>query len=445
MAEREYGETAALMRPTPAGKKIRILSGWSAVPVRLKFALSLGKYLFRRKRYPLFTLKASQRGFLKTYQTLQDLRVCKTLKFMSHYYLGLTSPRWPSQAFDHMVGRGGLNITAAGTPFKQQIDTAILGISRKCIYHCRHCYEHFNLGEEETVPLDCWKDTIKQLQEIGASIITFSGGEPMLRYEGLVELLVSADHSRSDFHLHTSGHGVTLERARNLKAAGLAAAAVGLDDVNPERHDALRGYPGAFLEALQAIRFFQEAGVFTYLNMCLTKDIVRSGDLPSYIELAKGLGVGAVRFLEPRPCGAYLGENGEDLFSSGDRMAVTQWFEKVNVSRLYRHYPFISYEAYFEAPERLGCMMGGHSLLYIDSLGYVVPCVFVPVSFGKITEEKFLDIFQRLRKCIPQPLHRPCPSLALADKIRAKHDQGLSLPVPFLEIQKEWQEIFGQE
>jgi MoaA/NifB/PqqE/SkfB family radical SAM enzyme len=342
-----------------------------------------------------------------------------------------------------MVANGGLNIMAAGTPLKSQVDIAILAITRKCSYDCKHCYEHFNLAETDSVPIERWKEVIKDLQKMGTSIITLSGGEPMLRYKGLKELLESADKNLSEFHIYTSGHRVDQEKALALKDAGLKAAAIGLDDVNPDRHDELRGYKGSYKEAIQAIKYFYEADVFTYLNLCLTKDLVRSGELWKYYELAKDLKAGGIRLLEPRPCGGYLSHKADNLFSENDRKVTTEFFLKSNRAKKYKDYPFVSYQAYLEDPSRLGCLMGGHTHFHIDSLGNVEPCVFLPISFGNIMEEDFSDIFKKMRKAIPHPLHKQCPGVSLAEKIKMKKNNGIPLPIPYREMEKEWQQMFA--
>jgi MoaA/NifB/PqqE/SkfB family radical SAM enzyme len=426
------------MKASRPGVEPQFYSGAKALPMRLKFAMSLGKYLLQRKKYPLFALKSSQGGMRTTRRILNDLHICKAVKYGKHYYFGLTTPRWPSQPFDRMAANGGLNIAAAGTPQKRQIDIAILAITRKCTYKCKHCYEHYNLGETDVVPRDRWKEVIKSLQQIGVSVITISGGEPMLRHPDVIELLEGADKRLSDFHLHTSGYGVTRENSESLKNAGLAAAAVGLDDINPLRHDELRGYEGAHAQALRAIQFFHEAGLFTYVNMCLTKELVRSGDLGKYYDWLNDLGVGIVRFLEPKPCGGYLWNEADGLFSKDDRKAVTEFFERASSGRKYEDYPLISYEAYYEAPHRLGCLMGGLSHLQIDSLGNVGPCVFLPVSFGNILVEDFSNIYLRMKNAIPRPFHGECPSIFLAEAIKRRKARGATLPIPYGELEKEW-------
>ena len=420
--------------------KPKFITGWKLALFSLKFGVSLGKYLLQRKKYPLFILKE-----MNLFKKNRMLGIAKIPKFGKQYYTAiLRIPPWPSKAYDHMIANGGLNIRSSGTPLKTQIDSVILGISQRCNYKCKHCYEYFNLAEKDSVPVERWKDVIKELQRIGTSIIVLSGGEPMLRYDGLLELLKSSDKNLSNFHVHTSGHGVTEEKACALKKAGLKAAGVALDDFNPDRHDTFRGYPGAYQEALEALNCFREAGIFPYLNICLTKDLIRSRRLWDYIEHAKDLNVGIMNLLEPKPCGRFLSENVEDLFSEEDRDIVTEFFIEANRSKKYKDYPFVAYQHYYEKPELLGCLMGGLSHFYIDSLGNVQPCVFLPISFGNIMEDDFFDIYKRMRKKVPGPLFQQCPSLYFAEKIKAKKNQGMLLPIPYKEIEKEWEEMYAK-
>jgi MoaA/NifB/PqqE/SkfB family radical SAM enzyme len=422
-------------------KKTEYYSCRKAIPVMLKFRLSFLKYFLQGKKYPLFTFRSSDGGILKTYEVQKKLKLTKFVRHNNHYYFSLTLPHWPSKAFDHMVANGGLNITAAGTRIKKQIDIAILGITRKCSYECSHCYEHFNLGDAEIVPATKWKKVIAELQNSGVSIITLSGGEPMMRYEEVLEMLRSADHSRSDFHLHTSGYGVTLESAEKLKMAGLHAAGVGLDDCDPHRNDSLRGTIGAYETAVRAIRCFQEAGIFTYVNTCLTKELIRSGELRKYFEMLKDLNVGIVRWLEPKPCGGYFDRNPTELLSPEEKKIITEFYKRANTSADYADYPLISYEAFYEAPENMGCMMAGNSQLYIDTLGNVEPCVFLPVSFGNIMDEDFSEIFKRLKGAVPGPIHAECPSVQLSSKIKSKKESGINLPVSYEELTAEFESL----
>jgi len=265
----------------------------------------------------------------------------------------------------------------------------------------------------------------------------------MTDFDGVLQLLESGYKNLSDFHLHTSGRGVTIERAKRLREAGLTAAAVGLDDVDPVRHDRLRGVAGAHAEAVAALEAFHAAGVFTYVNVCLSRQLIRAGDLWRYFELAKRLNVGYIQMLEPRPCGGYFGNGQDVLLTETDRHAAAEFFLAGNGRRRYADYPLIHYVAYAESPARLGCQMGGLSHLYIDSVGNVNPCVFLPVTFGNIREEDFPAIYERMRAAVPRPLHRQCPSLDLMDALPAEFRDGRRLPVPHSLINEEWRALIG--
>ena len=407
----------------------------SSALVMLKYRLSMMKYLVNGKKYPLFSLSNSEGGLSESQVLFKKMKTRKFVQHNGNYYFSLSAPHWPSKAFDNMAANGGLNVAAAGTLLKHHIDNAIIGITRQCDYNCIHCYEFNNLKKKDTVPVFKLQEVISKLQEYGVGIITLSGGEPMLRYNDLIQILKEADHSKSDLHIHTSGYGVSRGKAEQLKKAGLQAAGIALDDIDPERHDTFRGYRGAWQNAINAIKYFQDAGVFTYVNMCLTNEIIRSGDIYSYFDLMKTLKVGFIRWLEPKPCGAYLKNEGEScILGENERAIATGLYINANTGKSHRDYPVISYEAYVELPANLGCIMGGNSLIYIDTAGNVEPCVFLPVMFGNILDEDFSVILERMKKAIPAPLKKECPAVTLSNEINDLRKKGHSLPISFKEI-----------
>ncbi len=417
----------------------RVHSGWRLRLRQAAFSISAVKYL-QKNKYPLFTVK----GALGTYLLGRKLKLHKLVQFNDGFFTAPVLPHYPSAAFDHMVEKGGLNIREAGTPLNPQISMILLGITRKCSLHCRHCYERFNIGSEENVPVDRWEEVIREIQSIGAGVLVLTGGEPMQQYNRILKLLETGDKNLSEFHLHTSGQGVTYERASELHGAGLTAAAVGLDDVDAGRHDALRGLQGSHRQAVQALLDFRAAGIFTYTNMCLTREIISKGDLWSYYDMAKHLKVGFIEMLEPRPCGGYSAVGSDILLTDEERAWATEFFIQGNTSRRYRDYPLIYYVAYTEAPERMGCMMGGLSHMTIDSGGNVNPCVFLPVTFGNIMEEDFTTIYRRIRDCIPRPVHKECPSISLSGVLQARAQALGRWPVPYSAVRDEWEALMRE-
>lgn len=425
--------------PTPLP---RFLTGWRLIYHRLRFMFGWGRYVVDRRRFPLFRLFPLRSGALYAAKIIHDIGMRKVVQFGNTYFSSLTAPHHPSPAFENMLANGGLNVGAAGTPLKRQIDTLLLAITRQCDLHCQHCYERHNIGPGDEIPLSRLRQIVAQLQQHGVSSLVLTGGEPMNRFDDLLEIVHTADKSLSDIHVHTSGHGVTAERAAALKAAGLTAAAVGLDDVDRTRHDHLRGHDGSYDDAVQALDIFREAGILTYVNVCATPELVRSGGHWRYAQFVRDLGVSFIQLLEPRPCGGYINAPTAALLTDRDRDQLVEFFRGLNGLTRYREYPIVHYVAYAESPAQRGCMMGGLSHMYIDSRGNVNPCVFLPVTFGNIMEEDFETIYGRMREAIPHPLHAECPSLQLNSTLRAKQAERLDMPVPYAAIKAEWHNMF---
>ena len=404
---------------------MNILTHWRLIPFQLRFILSTLKFATRPKDFPLFRLSS-----LRHYTKGRILETSKVVRLNRRYHIGLLrAPRFPSPAFNLMVKNGGMNIGTDGTEARRHIDSVILSITRQCRYQCRHCYEHHNLHHQDTVSVQRWLEVVRQLQDLGTSTIILSGGEPMLRFDDILNILETGDQNRSDFHVHTTGYGVTAEKARRLKEAGLTAAAVGLDDTDPQRFDRFKGFDGAFISAVSAIHHFREAGLFVYTNACLRPELVENGALWSYLSFLKDLGVHGVSFLEPKPCGSFAAMNVDQLFNHQHRATVDHVFKTANNARKHRNLPLIEYLNYYERPEHLGCRMGGISHLSVNGQGDVQPCVFLPRSFGNILNEDFLDIFHRMRRAIPHAIKRQCPACTqiLEDKQSKRKGQPLSL------------------
>ncbi len=361
-------------------------------------------------------LKPSKNGFLKTIKLLERCKLTKVIKVGRKYHFSLLEPRWPSEAYDHLMTNGGLNLggrsilrswrsqapVAMAASTATNATTSASGISCRCL-----------------------------------------AGEPLVRFDNTLDLLETADKQRSDFHLYTSGLGATRKRVTALVEAGLAAVGVGLDHFEPSRHDTIRGRKGAFDDAIRAIRLFGDVGILTYVNVCITKDLVRSDGLWRFYELLHGLGIGAIQLLEPKPCGGYAARQIDTLYGTQERRATMAFFEATHRWRKVRGYPAVYFPAYMEAPENLGCMMGGLSHLHIDSRGNVEPCVFLPVSFGNINNASFSDIYRRMRRAVPRPLHRRCPALELGERVGFSPETGNELPVPFESVRAEWRRLYA--
>jgi len=403
--------------------------------------LVYGKYYKNRKQYPLFKF-----NLISITKLRKKLDLKKIIEFNGKYYSTMALPGFPSKVFDNMIANGGLNFEHAGTSKKTQIDNAFLAITNKCKLNCSHCYEKHNLRNNSNIPVEKWCSVIDYLQNEGTSIIVLTGGDPIWDFEKTLSILKHGDKDLSEFHIHTSGYSITEQMVKSLKKAGLAAAAVGLEGTDPEKHDEIRGVTGSWVHAINALKLFNKAGTRTYVNFCLNNYNCDESNLHKFFKLMKSLNVSLIQILEPRPCGALIDNNMNTIFNAESKNKILEIYRNYNLKLKYKNYPLLYYVHYIESPSKMGCMMGGLSHFYIDSAGNVNPCVFVPVSFGNIITSDVGDILKKMRRSCPHPLHKECPSVALAKDINRKLNvSGSKMPIRFEELNEEWRQLYSMD
>src|SRR2546426_1720188 len=102
---------------------------------------------------------------------------------------------------------------------------------RRCNLACGYCNEYDHTSKP--VPLDIIKRRIDKLGELGTSIVTISGGEPMMHPE-LDDII---RHIRSQgiiAGLISNGYYFTPERIKRLNQAGLEYLQISIDNVEPD-------------------------------------------------------------------------------------------------------------------------------------------------------------------------------------------------------------------
>ena len=157
--------------------------------------------------------------------------------------------------------------------------------------------------------------------------------------------------------------------------------------------------------------------------------------------MAREMGVGIVRLMEPKPSGGYFEQESDALFSAADRQRVTEFFSRTNEAKEFHSYPLVVLPTHTEAPDRLGCGMAGHSIFYIDSRGNVTPCVFLPLAFGNILVEDLPGIFNRMSEVVPRPVRAECPAVTLAGTLRQQVEMGVTLPISYQVMKTEFETI----
>ncbi|HEX6190448.1 MAG TPA: radical SAM protein, partial [Pyrinomonadaceae bacterium] len=102
---------------------------------------------------------------------------------------------------------------------------------RRCNLACGYCNEYDQTSKP--VPLDVMKRRLDKLAELGTSVITVSGGEPMMHPQ-LDDII---RHIRSHgiiAGLISNGYYFTPDRIKRLNAAGLEYLQISIDNVDPD-------------------------------------------------------------------------------------------------------------------------------------------------------------------------------------------------------------------
>jgi MoaA/NifB/PqqE/SkfB family radical SAM enzyme len=103
---------------------------------------------------------------------------------------------------------------------------------RRCNLACGYCNEYDKVSEP--VQLDLMKERLDRLASFGTSVITISGGEPMLHPQ--IYEIISHIRSRGMMAgLISNGYYMSRDNIRKLNRAGLEYLQISIDNVKPDK------------------------------------------------------------------------------------------------------------------------------------------------------------------------------------------------------------------
>src|SRR5437660_10280888 len=102
---------------------------------------------------------------------------------------------------------------------------------RRCNLDCGYCNEYDDVSKP--VPLEEMKRRLDLLADMGTSIITISGGEPLLHPE-LEEVIRQIRKRGMIAGMITNGFLLSVDRIKSLNAVGLEHLQISIDNVTPD-------------------------------------------------------------------------------------------------------------------------------------------------------------------------------------------------------------------
>lgn len=268
--------------------------------------------------------------------------------------------------------------------------------------------------------------------------INFTGGDPLLRQD-IYDLIAYARSKDVEVGILGNPNLLDHEVATRLRTVGVSRYQVSIDGLE-QTHDTLRGREGQFKDAIRAIHVLEEVGIPSVVMFTLSKQnahelipVIRlvASERVSIFDFARLVPIGNARqlqdqLLEAETYRALLLEVLEEYKRLHDNGCKTRFGRKDHLWKLlYQELGLLQ-----PLPkDRLvygGCAIGC-SILTILADGTVLSCRRLPISIGRVPEQKIWDIFihspehnqmraiERFEKCSKCDLlyHcRGCPAVA---------------------------------
>ncbi len=316
----------------------------------------------------------------------------------------------------------------AGAPI-----TVVWNFTNRCNLNCLHCHQDSSPESQypELTTSEAF-EVIDNMSDAGVAILTFSGGEPLLRKD-LYEAVRRSNDKGIMCTVASNGTLMTKEVVDELSKAGIKRVEIGLDGAKAETHDFLRNKPGSFEATIKGIQNCAELG-FDELATTMTLHSKNISELEDTMCLAESLGV--TRFYLNRliPAGrgletSYLDVTSKEKIEALETLyskfykSVTDGFGMQCYARGMTYYSRLGYERsngkVFTVSEALsghekmfqakfgsevakivrelaagfsGCSVG---LTYagLTASGDLLPCVPAPIKLGNLLEQNLEEIW----------------------------------------------------
>jgi radical SAM protein with 4Fe4S-binding SPASM domain len=276
-----------------------------------------------------------------------------------------------------------------------------------CNLKCIHCHAFGGEASYDELSKEDGMALIDQVVPLGIKTFVFTGGEPLLR-DDLFELIAYARSKGFTVFIATNGTLITKEVAKLLRNYNVGVV-IGLDGMNPETHDAIRGVEGAYESVIAGIENSVAENLYVHLNIVAS---TRNFDeIERIIDYGDSIGVYSYFMYNFVPCGR--GEAAREYaLGSDDYNALLDLLLKKQRDVRAILIPVAAPEYWAYALQRrgmrskqfiqfLGQFVGGcladKGMVYVKPNGDVWACPFLPVPVGNVRSESVELIWENLQ------------------------------------------------
>ncbi len=312
---------------------------------------------------------------------------------------------------------------------------AVWEITLQCDLACRHCGSRAGHARTDELSTAECLDLVRQMAELGVMEVTLIGGEAYLR-EDWTDIIREIRKFGMSATMTSGGRGITAEKARAAKEAGLESVSISIDG-NEATHDRLRGVKGSYQSAFQAMDLMRAAGVKVSTNTQINR--LTLPELPELLEALAAHGGHSWQLQLTVPMGRAADEP-EVLFQPYEMLELFPLLgdlkKRADELRV-RIWPgnnigyFGPYESVLKGNMPRGHMAScgaGRSTLGIEADGAIKGCPSLPTEAwtgGNIRDNSLKDIWERsaplryTRDRTVEDLWGYCRTCYYADECRA--------------------------
>lgn len=268
--------------------------------------------------------------------------------------------------------------------------------TNQCNMYCGHCYRDAGAKVAEELSTEEAKGMLREIVKAGFKIMIFSGGEPLMRSD-LFELVAYAKSLGLRPVLGTNGTLITLEVAQKLKEAGIMGVGISLDSLDVDKHEKLRGYDGAYQEAIQGMDNCRKAGVPFQIHTTVFD--WNQAELEAITDFAVEIGAVAHHFFFLVPTGRAVNIEEESLRAEAYEQVLIRIMNKQKEVSIELkptcapQFMRIAQEMGMDLRFQRGCLAGTHYCI-ISPKGDVQPCAYLNIPLGNIRETPFSEIWE---------------------------------------------------
>jgi radical SAM protein with 4Fe4S-binding SPASM domain len=300
-----------------------------------------------------------------------------------------------------------MDVSYTGDADTNNLFLLAINLTNRCNLACAHCYmdaETMKHGGENELATEEVRGLLDDIASRSTeTMIVLTGGEPMLRGD-LEELVAHGAKLGLSMVIGTNGVALTDKRVQSLKSAGALGAGISVDSLDPEKHDAFRGLPGAWEKTMNGIEACKRHDLSFQIHFSVTES--NADEIPAMIAFARAAGARVLNVFFLVCTGR--GESMSDITPVTYERVLNQLVAAQEQSRdmliRARCAPHFNRVAYQRNPDSTltraagyeggGCLAGTH-YCRITPEGGVTACPYIPEEEGSIRDTKFWDIWNQ--------------------------------------------------